>query len=204
MADHAPGRMSMERQFSDATAATLDRMGNSVNWWRGCPPARRCAPVVAPPHCFPSPRGRGLGGGGVATLLAALLMLPTPRFAAADANALWQIVGERCVPDEKQYHSPKPCEQVDLAGGYAVLKDIVGQHAVPADPDHARQRDREPRDPRPERAELLGSRLAGASLRRGSRAPSAAPRRHRPGDQFGHAGARRISCISISTACGST
>ena len=41
-------------------------------------------------------------------------------------NALWQIVGEQCVPDEKQNHSPKPCEQVDLAGGYAVLKDIVG------------------------------------------------------------------------------
>ena len=44
----------------------------------------------------------------------------------ADANALWQIVGEQCVPDEKQNHSPKPCERVDLAGGYAVLKDIVG------------------------------------------------------------------------------
>ena len=30
------------------------------------------------------------------------------------------------LPDEQQIHSPKPCEQVDLAGGYAVLKDIVG------------------------------------------------------------------------------
>jgi CDP-diacylglycerol pyrophosphatase len=61
-----------------------------------------------------------------AFILAALFTLQTPRAAAADANALWQIVGEQCVPDEKQNHSPKPCEQVDLAGGYAVLKDIVG------------------------------------------------------------------------------
>jgi CDP-diacylglycerol pyrophosphatase len=45
---------------------------------------------------------------------------------AADPNALWHIVGEQCVPDEQQNHSPRPCEQVDLAAGYAVLKDIVG------------------------------------------------------------------------------
>jgi CDP-diacylglycerol pyrophosphatase len=76
--------------------------------------------------CSPSPCGRGLGG-GAAFILAALFTLQTPRAAAADANALWQIVGERCVPDEKQHDSPKPCEQVDLAGGYAVLKDIVGK-----------------------------------------------------------------------------
>jgi CDP-diacylglycerol pyrophosphatase len=45
---------------------------------------------------------------------------------AADANALWHIVGEQCVPDEQHNGSPRPCEQVDLTGGYAVLKDIVG------------------------------------------------------------------------------
>jgi len=84
-------------------------------------------------HCYrpkssPSPCGRGSGGGIVgAFVLAALFNLITPRAAAADANALWQIVGEQCVPDEKQYDSPKPCERVDLAGGYAVLKDIVGK-----------------------------------------------------------------------------
>lgn len=59
-------------------------------------------------------------------LIALLLALPGPSCSAADPNALWQIVGGLCVPDEQQSHSPKPCAQVDLAGGYAVLKDIVG------------------------------------------------------------------------------
>jgi CDP-diacylglycerol pyrophosphatase len=75
----------------------------------------------------PSPCGRGLGGGGrVALALAVLALLIAPRHAAADANALWHIVSEQCVPDQKQNHTPRPCAEVDLAGGYAVLKDIVG------------------------------------------------------------------------------
>jgi CDP-diacylglycerol pyrophosphatase len=62
-------------------------------------------------------------GTGIAALLLSVLACPC---GAADPNALWQIVGGQCVPDEQQHQSPKPCEQVDLAGGYAVLKDIVG------------------------------------------------------------------------------
>ena len=31
---YTPRRMSMERRFGDDTAAALDRMGHSVNWWR--------------------------------------------------------------------------------------------------------------------------------------------------------------------------
>jgi CDP-diacylglycerol pyrophosphatase len=58
---------------------------------------------------------------------AALLALLAAPCSAADPNALWQIVGGQCVPDEQQNHSPKPCEQVNLDGGYAVLKDIVGE-----------------------------------------------------------------------------
>jgi CDP-diacylglycerol pyrophosphatase len=61
-----------------------------------------------------------------AALFCATVLVALPHRAAADANALWHIVGEQCVPDEKQNHSPRPCEQVDLAGGYAVLKDIAG------------------------------------------------------------------------------
>jgi CDP-diacylglycerol pyrophosphatase len=61
-----------------------------------------------------------------ATSVALLVLLVAPRPATADADALWHIVGERCVPDETQNHSPRPCEQVDLIRGYAVLKDIVG------------------------------------------------------------------------------
>jgi len=61
-----------------------------------------------------------------ALLLSAVVLAVVSRRAAADPNALWHIVGEQCVPDEKQNHAPEPCEQVDLAGGYAVLKDIRG------------------------------------------------------------------------------
>jgi CDP-diacylglycerol pyrophosphatase len=53
-------------------------------------------------------------------------MLAAPHYAAADADALWYIVNEQCVPDQQQFHSPKPCDQVDLAAGYVVLKDRVG------------------------------------------------------------------------------
>ena len=60
-------------------------------------------------------------------LFGALLLLALPtRLSAADSNALWHIVGELCVPQQKLTHSPRPCEQVDLAAGYAVLKDKVG------------------------------------------------------------------------------
>ncbi len=49
---------------------------------------------------------------------------------AADPSALWHIVHDWCVPDEIQRHDPSPCTLVDLshgvAGGYVVLKDIVG------------------------------------------------------------------------------
>src|ERR1700723_2907276 len=45
---------------------------------------------------------------------------------ASNPNVLWQIVHEQCVPDEQQHGDPKPCAEVDLAGGFAVLKDIAG------------------------------------------------------------------------------
>jgi CDP-diacylglycerol pyrophosphatase len=54
--------------------------------------------------------------------------------AAADPNALWTIVHDKCVPDEQLHGNPSPCGLVDLSGGkdmgqqtgYAVLKDLVG------------------------------------------------------------------------------
>ena len=45
---------------------------------------------------------------------------------AADPDALWKIVSEKCVPDERAHGQPAPCAVVDLAKGYVVLKDIVG------------------------------------------------------------------------------
>jgi CDP-diacylglycerol pyrophosphatase len=45
---------------------------------------------------------------------------------AANPNALWDIVHDKCVPDLSANGSPKPCDEVDLAEGVALLKDIVG------------------------------------------------------------------------------
>ena len=63
----------------------------------------------------------------VGALLVSLLLLPIASAqAATDGNALWHIVSEQCVPSQKKNHSPRPCELVDLAAGYAILKDLVG------------------------------------------------------------------------------
>jgi CDP-diacylglycerol pyrophosphatase len=60
---------------------------------------------------------------GLAAL--ALLLLPVA-VVRADADALWHIVHDRCVPDQAQHGKPSPCEQVSLDGGWAVLKDRRG------------------------------------------------------------------------------
>lgn len=41
-------------------------------------------------------------------------------------DALWHIVSEQCTPNQQAHGNPAPCVQVDLANGYAVLKDRVG------------------------------------------------------------------------------
>ena len=43
-----------------------------------------------------------------------------------NSDALWNIVSRQCIPHYQQQHSPTPCQQVDLAQGYALLKDKVG------------------------------------------------------------------------------
>lgn len=68
---------------------------------------------------------------GSAPLAAALaLLLLAPGGAHADPDALWKIVHDQCVVDVQQHRDPAPCARVDLTrgdgGGYAVLKDIVG------------------------------------------------------------------------------
>ncbi len=88
-------------------------------------------------------RGRGFG---VVAGLAAVAMLSAPaanaaslsglaaktsrlvdKTAAQHPNALWHIVHDLCVTDMKASGNPAPCSRVDLAGGYAVLKDIQGR-----------------------------------------------------------------------------
>jgi CDP-diacylglycerol pyrophosphatase len=62
----------------------------------------------------------------LAWLLAAFAVLASGSARAADPDALWKIVNGRCVPDQQEHADPKPCASVDLAGGTALLKDIVG------------------------------------------------------------------------------
>jgi CDP-diacylglycerol pyrophosphatase len=61
-------------------------------------------------------------------LVAALFVVVSASFgmgtANADPNALWDIVSNRCVPDQQQHGDPAPCALVDRDS--AVLKDLVG------------------------------------------------------------------------------
>jgi CDP-diacylglycerol pyrophosphatase len=63
-------------------------------------------------------------------LAAALVALSAMRGIAADPDALWKIVHDRCVPNAEKTGQPAPCALVELRGGvergYAVLKDLVG------------------------------------------------------------------------------
>jgi CDP-diacylglycerol pyrophosphatase len=56
-----------------------------------------------------------------APLLAACALMA--QGVARDSNALWRIVHNVCVPDQRLLASPAPCTQVDLAAGYVILKD---------------------------------------------------------------------------------
>lgn len=45
---------------------------------------------------------------------------------AANPDALWQIVSQKCVPATEAGATQNACAYVDTSGGYAVLKDING------------------------------------------------------------------------------
>jgi CDP-diacylglycerol pyrophosphatase len=61
--------------------------------------------------------------------LLALLAVAGPAH-AADPDALWKIISQKCLPNEREYGEPSPCAVVDINGGdargYVVLKDRVG------------------------------------------------------------------------------
>lgn len=42
------------------------------------------------------------------------------------SDALWNIVSEKCVPNQLHHNDPTPCRMVDLHNGYVVLKDRNG------------------------------------------------------------------------------
>jgi len=67
------------------------------------------------------------GAARLAALLLSMVCAVHARSArAADPSALWHVVHDLCVIDMKASGLPAPCVKVDLAGGYAVLKDIRG------------------------------------------------------------------------------
>lgn len=73
-----------------------------------------------------------VGRSAVKALVAAVLLIAwaTGNGWAADPDALWKVVHDRCVPGEQERGDPRPCALVNLAGGikqgYVALKDLNG------------------------------------------------------------------------------
>ncbi len=66
--------------------------------------------------------------GAIAAAAVVVAFLPIVFLGAAtDPDILWKIVHGKCVVDETRLGHPAPCAVVDLARGYAILKDIVGE-----------------------------------------------------------------------------
>ncbi|SDI84716.1 CDP-diacylglycerol diphosphatase [Paraburkholderia phenazinium] len=66
--------------------------------------------------------------GRTAALVAvAVVASSCAQIAAADPDALWKIVGGQCVPEARASGRPGQCTSVNLAGHYAILKDISGR-----------------------------------------------------------------------------
>src|SRR3979411_1261557 len=84
----------------------------------------RAETMPAPAGC---PRSATIHCVGLARATWASFGLPA---SAADPDVLWQIVSQKCVPNQQQRHAPAPCEKVDLTRGVergiAALKDIDG------------------------------------------------------------------------------
>jgi CDP-diacylglycerol pyrophosphatase len=66
-------------------------------------------------------------GAVIAAAVALVLWIAGPLAAeSGDPNAVWRIVHTLCSTDMRVSGNPAPCTRVDLAKGYAVLKDIRG------------------------------------------------------------------------------
>lgn len=76
------------------------------------------------------PAMRNVRLGAIAVAIPLAIVLAAVAAHSANPNALREIVDGQCVPDMQQHADPKPCAQVDLAGGvargFAILKDIRG------------------------------------------------------------------------------
>lgn len=66
-------------------------------------------------------------GRSAALVAVAVVASSCAQIAAADPDALWKIVGGQCVPEARASGRPGQCTSVNLAGHYAILKDISGR-----------------------------------------------------------------------------
>ena len=126
--------------------------------------------------------------------------LPAPPARAANPDALWQIVPRPVRAQHDGETSPAPCDAVDIAGGFAVLKDLVARPAAPSSPPTASPASR-PRSSCRRAPETTG-RTPGARARSSSAGPG--PRRARISawPSTPDTAEARTSSISTSTACG--
>jgi CDP-diacylglycerol pyrophosphatase len=77
-----------------------------------------------------SPEGKTLGVPRILCRLIAAVMLTVALVSdvaslSADPNALWATVNQ-CTADQRDHHDPEPCVEVELGGGYSILKDSDG------------------------------------------------------------------------------
>ncbi len=63
--------------------------------------------------------------GAVLIALAAAIAVGALSRLHAGSDALWRIISQQCLPHQR-LGNPAPCQQVDLARGYVVLKDRTG------------------------------------------------------------------------------
>jgi CDP-diacylglycerol pyrophosphatase len=62
-------------------------------------------------------------------MLLAVIVLVTAliyKLRFSNADALWKIISQQCVPHMRTGHKPQPCIEVNTAAGFAVLKDSHG------------------------------------------------------------------------------
>ena len=68
---------------------------------------------------------RGAAGAAAGASLLAVLVCAVPAAGAAgNGMALWRVVHDMCVPDARLTGHPAPCAKVDVARGYAIVKDL--------------------------------------------------------------------------------
>ncbi|MFC3944340.1 CDP-diacylglycerol diphosphatase [Pseudomonas gingeri NCPPB 3146 = LMG 5327] len=59
-------------------------------------------------------------------IAAVLVVVPWLIWGHGNGNALWRIVSQQCVPDQRNTQNPAPCLVVDLEQHYVLFKDRLG------------------------------------------------------------------------------